>query len=829
MLTDFKLGEYVVRPREGRIEHDGEVVRVKPKSMAVLECLADADGKVVSRNVLMDMVWPSMVVTDDVLTQSVVELRKAFGDSARDAQVIETIPKVGFKLIPAVTPFSPEVLAPEPTPEVQEANSVVKQLYQRKMFRIAVGYLAVSWALWEVVTATCPAFECSNTFQQSIFWILLAGLPITLAVAWVNWRTAILVGVGILTGASVMFFVMRGTLPTAPMAPPTRQPVLQIHDRRSIAVLPFENLSQDEATIPFTLGIHDDVLTHIAKIKSIKTISRNSVLQYRDSIKTIRQIADELGVATVLQGGVQRSGDRVRVNVRVIDATTDEHLWAETYDRELTALNIFTIQSEIAMAVAGALQVALSPEERGIITAVPTDNLAAYEAYLLGRQRFWSLSAEGLAEAIDYFQQANKLDPKFALPYLGLADAHILQRYFGGAPHLEMFKKAEAAIEKAQQLGDRSAELYTSLGLLKFQQKDYEEAEAAFELALKLNPNHAPAYDWYGNMFRELGRYEDAIALFEKSILLDPLHNGLHMSAGLVLIELGRFDEAMTRFEKMLEIDPDNHTAYWGIGQLYWTVYGRLDEAVSWYRKAVALEPTGPMSNGFLSLLYADLGDYSRAECWADRAMQFAPESYWANSATAIVHRYRGEESEALAAAEKSLQAGYGDDYSSSISNQILRNHDLRGGDFATARARYQRVHPELLAHEPPTIDATNYRKAIDLAYVLQQTGELERAELLLNRALAFLPNLPRLGGAGYWLSDVSIYALQGQTQRALSALRQALDEGWRCSLELDPNLASLHDEPEFQAMVDELKADIAGQLKQVKELDLDVKFCANS
>jgi TolB-like protein/class 3 adenylate cyclase len=197
-------------------------------------------------------------------------------------------------------------------------------------------------------------------------------------------------------------------------------------DRRSIAVLPFENMSRDAINEPFTLGIHDDLLTHLSKIGSLKTISRTSVLQYRDTTKTIPQIAGELGVATILEGGVQRAGDRVRINVQLIDAATDEHLWSETYDRQLTAPNIFAIQSEIATAIAEALRATLSQDEQRRLDSAPTQNLAAVETYFLGKQLLEDRTRESLSAAVQYFQQVIELDPGFALAHSGLADAYML-------------------------------------------------------------------------------------------------------------------------------------------------------------------------------------------------------------------------------------------------------------------------------------------------------------------------------------------------------------------------------------------------------------------
>ncbi len=232
----------------------------------------------------------------------------------------------------------------------------------------------------------------------------------------------------------------------------------------SVAVLPFVNRSASEEDAFFVDGLHDVLLTHISKIGSIKTISRTSVMRYRDTNKTIPEIAEELGVTTIMEGGVQRASDTIRISVQLIDAASDEHLWGQIYDRQLTAANIFAIQSEIATAIADALRARLSPAEQQRLETVPTENLAALEAYFHGKQRVAKETSGALAEAVNHFQQAIELDPDFVLAYVGLADSYILQIQLSGLPRDEMLSKAEAAIDKALELDDQLGEVYTTLG-----------------------------------------------------------------------------------------------------------------------------------------------------------------------------------------------------------------------------------------------------------------------------------------------------------------------------------------------------------------------------
>jgi len=673
--------------------------------------------------------------------------------------------------------------------------SFIKELKRRNVIRVAIAYAVAAWLLIEITATTFPILKLPDWSVTLVTVFVLIGFPLALIFAWafeltpeglkrehevdrsesithVTGRKLDFTIIGVMAIAIAYFladkFVWVGEEPATTVAVSEERP--------SVAVLPFANRSAKEEDAFFVDGIHDDLLSRISKIGAIKTISRTSVLQYRDTTKTIPQIAEELGVATVLEGGVQRAGEQVRINAQLIDARTDEHLWSEIYDRQLSAANIFTIQSEIATAIAEALQATLSPQEQDRLKAVPTENLAALEAYFHGKQRMVKRMTGALAEAVDYFQQAIELDPDFALAYVGLADSYLLQANYSGLPKDEMLPKMEAAIDKALKLDDQLGEVYTTLGAFQRQKRDLAAAEVAFKRALELNPNYATAHQWYGTFLNNYGRAEEALARFRKAQELDPLSAIFKVNVGEALERLGRFDEALAQYKKVIEIDPAFAHAYERIGYFYWGALGQLDEAVAWYRKAIALDPGNPFMSAALGLIYLDLGDDRDAEFWTKRSLQLGPESFWPNLTMEFLHVYRGEEAKALHYARKVLTISPTEHYTLGL----LRNHDLRAGRYAEARARYEKSYPELLNEDAPKIDRTNFIPAIDLALVLSKTGEHKRAELLLDRSLTFIPTIPRLGLAGYWISDVRIFALQGKTEKALAALRQAIDQGWR-------------------------------------------------
>jgi tetratricopeptide (TPR) repeat protein len=360
--------------------------------------------------------------------------------------------------------------------------------------------------------------------------------------------------------------------------------------------------------------------------------------------------------------------------------------------------------------------------------------MAAYEAYLLGRQRLVRYTAASLVEAVDYFQQAIELDPGFALAYVGLADSYILQAYYSGLPLDEMLASAQAAADKALALDDQLGEAYNSLAAIKKERGDLEGAEAMYRRALELNSNYAMAYRWYGFLLLDsLGRYEEALALNRKAAELDPLSAGIIVEVGVALESLGRFDEALARYQRALEVDAGYANAYINIGAHYWQVSGRLDEAVVWYAKGISLDPGTPGYSARLGMLFLHLGDFDRAESWIERSLELGPESFWPNFAMHALHLYRGDEAAALDYARRAIALN------PRFVPFLLRDHELSAGRYAEARALYEKSHPGLLNEGNPTVDGSNWGAAIDLALVLSNTGEQEQADLLLNRSFQLI------------------------------------------------------------------------------------------
>ena len=357
---------------------------------------------------------------------------------------------------------------------------------------------------------------------------------------------------------------------------------------KSIAVLPLENLSHDPDNAYFAEGMQDEILARLSKIADLKVISRTSTQKYKSAPDNLREIAKQLGVGNVLEGSVQKSGDAVRVNVQLINALNDAHLWGDVYERKLT--DIFAVESDIAKTIADTLQAKLTGAEKQLIAAQPTTDLTAYELYLKGRSLWSKRGGENLRQAIGFYEQAIARDPKYALAYTGLAEAYVLLPAYTATAPQDAYPTAKAAALKALQLDEKLAEAHTALGLLLcFGDLDMAGSISEFQRAIALNPNYATAHHWYGNgPLLALGRFEEAIAEGKRAIELDPLSPIINADLGQNLYNARRYDEAIAQLRKTLEIDPTFYYAHYNLGMALQRK-GDVPAAIAEYTKAQQL------------------------------------------------------------------------------------------------------------------------------------------------------------------------------------------------------------------------------------------------
>ncbi|PYJ73534.1 MAG: hypothetical protein DME72_05610 [Verrucomicrobia bacterium] len=558
------------------------------------------------------------------------------------------------------------------------------EVKRRNVYKVAAAYGVVAWLLTEIATQVLPFFEIPNWGVRLIVLAIVIGFPIALVIAWAfeltpeglkrteiadaefplgrspkrAWIFIVIIAGAISVG---LFFLGRyttsRTLSTEQGQPPASAESLP---QKSIAVLPFDNLSRDPDNAYFAEGIQDEILTRLAKVADLKVISRTSTQKYKSAPDNLRDIAKQLGVLNILEGSVQRAADQVRVTVQLINATTDAHLWAETYDRKLT--DIFAVESDVAKTIADTLHAKLTGSEKSAIAKRPTADTEAYELYLKGRF-FWNKrTGPDLRKAIAYFNQAIAKDPNYALAYAGLADAYVLLPPYGAASALESFPQAEAAAKKALELDDALAEAHTSLAqVLVSYDFDFEGSTREFERAITLNPNYATAHHWYGSgPPLSLGEFDRAIAELKRAQQLDPLSLIINADLGSGFVTARRYDDAIAQLRKTIEMDPHFYYAHWNLGEAL-ELKGQLREAFAEYKKAAELNDD-PLVLSLVAQAEAKLGQRDDARKILKQLEQLATRRYVGNYAFALVHIALGEKEKAIEDLEHAYRDRVGPD-----------------------------------------------------------------------------------------------------------------------------------------------------------------------
>jgi adenylate cyclase len=485
--------------------------------MAVLECLANAGGSVVSRNELFDTVWPGALVSDDALTQCIVELRKALGDTARDAKVIETIPKMGFRLVPTVMPLGHE----------------------------APG-MPVSVAMTDVDSAEAIASQTNHR--------------------WLTPRAAFVIFAALLCATILIWYQSSSR---------DRQRTFVIDDKNSVAVLPFDDWGEDSAPQEYiSLGLIDDVLTNLSRISKLRVTSRSSSMRYRFTDKSIQQIGRELGVGNVLQGSIRYSGSKIKVSVQLIRVADDKHLWANDYVRDIQPgeSEYFEVTGDLARNIARNLNVKILGEEDRRIGQAPTDNPMAYD--LFSRARLLTtnnLTADELTLAIDYLERAIALDPEFAHAHAELADAYEYLLQVGNRSNdPETHNKVKIHTRLAMELDPDFAKPYVTLAQSQMDSLDFLGAKQSIEKALELNNNLAHAHGFYGVLLSTLFEHEEAIEHAKIAAELQPLNPKRWAGdLGNRYRQAGEFQKAIEVCQHALELNKDFWPALWFMGGTY--------------------------------------------------------------------------------------------------------------------------------------------------------------------------------------------------------------------------------------------------------------------
>ena len=478
------------------------------------------------------------------------------------------------------------------------------ELKRRNVYKVAVAYAVVSWLLIQVATQVFPFFEIPNWAVRLVVLLLIIGFPIALILSWAFEITpegikreseiegdksiaphtgrkiiGLTIVLAVIAAGLLAFQLLRSKSPNGSAIPPASQSMPAEIPAKSIAVLPFDNLSDDKSNAYFAEGIQDEILTRLSKIAALKVISRTSTRKYQSAPDNLREVARQLGVANVLEGSVQKIANAVHVNVQLIRAATDEHIWAESYNRKLD--DVFGVEGEVATAIADQLNTKLTGAEAKALTEKPTQNVAAYDAYLRGLSiEHNQYSYESYQQAGANYTEALGLDPKFALAWARLAIVRSFL-YFNG---IDLATNTPAAVkeaaDRAMALAPDAGESWIAQGSYRYRVvRDFEAAVSAYEEARKRLPNNAIVFQYLAFVQRRLGQWREAEANYKKALELDPRDVQLLNAMGNEFYNyLRRFDDAHAVLDRALEIAPDSQTGRANNANVLQS-QGRLDEA----------------------------------------------------------------------------------------------------------------------------------------------------------------------------------------------------------------------------------------------------------
>jgi len=552
-------------------------------------------------------------------------------------------------------------------------GSFFAELKRRNVYRVAVAYAVVGWLLVQITTQVFPFLEIPNWAIRLVIMLVAIGLPIALVLAWAfeltpegirraetvtgataaksahrAWIYVVMVACILSIG---VFFLGRYTALRTSSSPESAKAAAP--SAKSVAVLPFANLSRDPDNAYFASGIQDEIITRLAKIGELKVVSCLSTQRFKSSPDDLPAIAKELGVANVLQGSVQRSPDAVRVNVQLVRAETDTHLWADTFDRKLT--DVFQIESDIAKTIAEKLQAKLTGSEERAISMQPTADVEAHQLYLKGRYLWNRRTAENLEKALNYFQQAADKDPNYALAYSGIADTCALFSVYGAGAPQEYLPRAKAAAEKAVELDDSLAEAHASLGLVYHSYFRGAESAREFDRSIQLDPNYATAHHWYGRLTLVMqGKLDHALVEVKRAYELDPVSPIIHTDVGAVYLMARRYDEAIEQLRGTVQMDPEFYWAHRFLGMAL-DLKGDTTGALAEFTKAFQLNDD-PAGLGFIGHVQARMGHEKEARARLDQMNDAAKRRYVAPYAFALIHLALGDKDQALDWLEKAAQ-----------------------------------------------------------------------------------------------------------------------------------------------------------------------------
>lgn len=614
----YEFGPFRLETAERTLLRDGHPISLPPKVFDTLLLLVQRSGHVVEKDELMQKLWPDTFVEESNLTQNVFTLRRVLGEAHDEHPYIETLPKRGYRFVADV-----QELEDEPADLIIEKHTRARIITEEEV-DAAEDEKAGQVLEQKKLTAAGVNYKPARLGRVLVLGVLLVGLALGL----------------------YYFRTSRETEKTAAEAERQLAP-------RSIAVLPFKMIGAEGGNEYLGLGMADALITRLGNIRVVTLRPTSAVRKYTDHEQDPVAAGREQGVDAVLDGSVQRAGDRIRVTVQLVSVQSGMPLWTGKFDEKFT--NIFAVQDSISEQVARALVPELTGEEQRRLTKRYTENTEAYQIYLKGRY-FWNKrTEEGYKRAIEYFEQALEKDPHYAQSYAGLADSHILVGVASGRPWKEMLRKAEAAAVKALEIDDTLAEAHTSLAMIKAisGQDDYSERE--FKRAIELNPSYSTAHHWYSLFLAGRGRFDEGLREIKRAQELDPLSLIINADVAWVFYFARQYDRVIEHCQKTLEIDPDFVPAHFSLGLAY-EQKAMYKEAIEELQKAVILSERSPGHLGELGRIYAVSGNRGEAMKILAELKELSKRRHVKPQSIAVVYIGLGEKDHAFEWLEKAYE-----------------------------------------------------------------------------------------------------------------------------------------------------------------------------
>jgi DNA-binding winged helix-turn-helix (wHTH) protein/TolB-like protein/Tfp pilus assembly protein PilF len=607
----YQFGPFTVDAARRVLLRDGEAVPLTPKAFDTLLVLVEHSGKVLEKDRLLDLLWPDSIVEEANLTYNISLLRKALGESPGDRRYIITIPGRGYRFGADVSEIDGEIEteAAEVTVERYRKSTLVIEQEETNQTAVA-GY----------VTREGPRVA-SNLRGWKTVTITLAGL-------------------GLLVLLAIYLY-------------PSNRPAPKLHAGvKTLAVLPFKHLDAESGDEYLGLGMADSLVTKLTNVRQVVVRPTSAILKYARQEKGPAEAGRELGVETVLEGTIRRSGDNIRVTVQLVRVEDGSALWAEKFDESFT--DMFKIEDSISSRVAESLVPKLTGEEREALANRYTENTEAYQLYLKGRYHWNKHTQDGIDRSIEYFNQAIGKDPAYALAYAGLADSYLSIPTTDDRP-VEAFQKGREAAGRALEIDDRLAEAYTSMGTVRFWfDWDWAGAERDFKRAIECNPNSAQAHFRYAHLLSNMGRHEESIAEVKRALALDPLSLLIISAAGQFFYHKRDYDQALDQARNALEIDQSFWIAHALIGRIY-TEKRMYGDAIAELEKAVKLSGGNSVSYSHLGYAFAASGNREKAEKVINELKERSKQSYVPSNNIARIYAGLGEKQQALDLLERAL------------------------------------------------------------------------------------------------------------------------------------------------------------------------------